>query len=89
VLTDFAILPIDKVREAAKELSVVHEIPLDKDTVDICRDGFAPLVAVSGKGDGIAVQLDRYVAIGKLLTSAIADRMQNAPKPVWWIGACL
>jgi len=33
VLTDFAILPIDKVREAAKELSVVHEIPLDKDTL--------------------------------------------------------
>ena len=39
-------------------------------------------MAVSGKGDGIAVQLDRYVAIGKLLTSAMTDRMQNAPKPV-------
>jgi hypothetical protein len=75
-------LPIDKVKKASTELSVVHEIPLDKDTVDICRDDFAPVVAVTGKGDGIAVQLDRYVAIGKLLTSAITDRMQNAPKPI-------
>ncbi|WP_166143198.1 AAA family ATPase [Methylosinus sp. RM1] len=75
-------LPIDKVKDAAKELSVVHDIPLDKDTVDICRDDFVPVVAVTGKGDGIAVQLDRYVTIGRLLTGAINDRMQNAPKPI-------
>ena len=75
-------LPVDKVKEAANELSVVNEIPLDKDTVDICRDDFGPVVAVTGKGDDVAVQLDRYVVIGKLLTSAITDRMQNAPKAI-------
>jgi hypothetical protein len=75
-------LPIGKVKEAAKELSAVHDIPLDKDTVGICRDDFGPVVAVTGKGDGITVQLDRYVAIGTLLTSAITDRTQNAPKPI-------
>ena len=47
-------LPIDKIKDAAKELSVVHDIPLDRDTVDICRDDFTPVVAVTGKGDGIA-----------------------------------
>lgn len=75
-------LPIDNVREASDELSVVHNIPLDADTVDICRDDFAPTVAVIGKGKTLAVQLDRYVAIGKLLTSAVADRLRNTPKPV-------
>ena len=75
-------LPVDKVKEAANELSVVNEIPLDKDTVDICRDDFGPVVAVTGKGDDVAVQLDRYVVIDKLLTSAITDRMQNAPKAI-------
>lgn len=75
-------LPIDEIKEAVKELSVVHDIPLDKDTVDICRDDFAPVVAVTGKGDGIAVQLDRYVAIGALLKSAVTERMQNVPKPI-------
>ena len=75
-------LPVDKVKEAANELSVVNEIPLDKDTVDICRDDFGPVVAVTGKGDDVAVQLDRHVVIGKLLTSAITDRMQNAPKAI-------
>jgi AAA domain/UvrD-like helicase C-terminal domain len=75
-------LPIDKVKDTAKELSVVNDIPLDEDTVDICRDDFAPVIAVTGKGDGIAVQLDRYVAIGGMVTGAINDRMQNAPKAI-------
>ena len=30
----------------------------------------------------MTVQLDRYVAIGKLLTSAVSDRLRNAPKAV-------
>jgi hypothetical protein len=75
-------LPIDKIKEAASELSVVHEIPLDKDTVDICRDDFAPVVKVTGRGDGIAVQLNRYLAIGNMLGSAVAGRLNNAPKPL-------
>ena len=75
-------LPIDKVNQAAPDLSVVHKIPLDKDTVDICRDDFAPVVAVTGKGDGITVQLDRYVAIGSMLSKAVTERLKNAPKPV-------
>ena len=40
------------------------------------------MVAVSGKGDAMTVELDRYVAIGKLLTSAVSDRLRNAPKAV-------
>ena len=73
-------LPIEKVTHAAAELPVVHKIPVDADTVDICRDGFVPTVAVIGEGEGMAIQLDRYVAIGKLLTSAVTDRLRNAPK---------
>jgi hypothetical protein len=75
-------LPIDKVNEAAPDLSVVHEIPLDKDTVDICRDDFAPVVTVTGRSDGITVQLDRYVAIGGMLRKGVTDRLKNVPKPV-------
>ena len=75
-------LPVDKVKEAATELSVIHQIPLDNDTVDICRDDFAPVVTVTGKDHDIAVQLERYVAIGKLLAGAIAGRMQNAPTEI-------
>ena len=63
-------LPIEKVTEAAGDLSVVHNIPLDADTVDICRSDFAPTVAVIGEGKRLAIQLDRYVAIRKLLTSS-------------------
>ncbi len=75
-------LPIGLVKEAAAGLPTVHKIPLDADTVDICRDDFAPLVKVTGEDDAIAVQLDRYVAIGKLLTSAVKDRLDTPPKPV-------
>ena len=35
-----------------------------------------------GKGEGIAIQLDRYVATGRLLSAAVADRLRNAPKSV-------
>ena len=75
-------LPIDKVKQVAPELSVVHEIPLDKDIVDICRDDFAPVVAVAGKGDRITVQLDRFLDIGILLSKAVTERLKNAPKPL-------
>ena len=38
--------PMGEIREAAKELSAVHEIPLDAEVVDICRDDFSPVVSV-------------------------------------------
>jgi hypothetical protein len=75
-------LPIEKVTEAAADLSVVHNIPLDADTVNICRGDFAPTVAVIGEGKGLTIQLDRYVAIGKLLTTAVSDRLRNTPNPI-------
>jgi len=75
-------LPIGKVTELAAELSPVHKLPLDANTVDICRDDFGPAVSVTGKGKDITIQLDRYVAIGKLLTQAVTGRLVNAPEPV-------
>jgi hypothetical protein len=76
------ILPVHQLSDAARELSVVHRIPLDADTVEICRDDFAPWITVSGEGKELQVQLDRYVAIGKLLTLAIRDRLKNATTAV-------
>ena len=75
-------LPIGEAALATAELSVVQKIPLDAETVDICRDSFRPVVVVSGTGTGLAVQLDRYVDIGAMLSSAVQDRLRNAPKQV-------
>lgn len=74
------LLPVVSVSEAAKELPVVHAIPLDAQTIDICRDDFAPVVSVLGDGGGASVQLDRYLASGRLLRGAVEERIKNVPK---------
>jgi len=80
------LLPIAQLTDAAKELAVVHAVPLDKDTVDICRDDFAPPVIVHGAGGDMAVQLDRYVAGGKLISQAVTERLKqtNAIAAINW-----
>ena len=73
------LLPIKNVMQATRELSVVRKIPLDAETVDICRDDFKPVVSVIGEKEEMMVQLDRYVASGKLLRSAVDERLSNLP----------
>jgi hypothetical protein len=81
------LLPIKQLSEAAAELSVVHEIPLDAETVDICREEFAPTIAVFGNGKDMFLQLDRYQVSGKMLAAAINDRPSASAKvsPVDWL----
>jgi ATP-dependent exoDNAse (exonuclease V) alpha subunit len=69
------LLPIKQLTEAAAELPVVHPVPLDAETIDICQEDFAPLVAVLGVADRMAVQLDRYVSGGKLIAQAVKERL--------------
>ena len=54
------LLPIRDVAEATGELSAVHEIPLDAEMVDICRDDFEPVISVIGDEEDRMVRLDRY-----------------------------
>ena len=75
-------LPIQLLKEAAEDLPTINKIPLEADTVDICRDDFLPLVKVIGENKSITVQLDRYVAIGALLMRAVKDRLARPPEPV-------
>jgi hypothetical protein len=75
-------LPVERVTAAAADLPVVHSLPLDADTVDICRAEFAPVVSVTGAGSAIRLQLDRYVKIGALLTKAVTDRLRSTPTQV-------
>jgi hypothetical protein len=70
-----SVLPVEAVKDATGRLSTVHEIPLDHNTIDICRYDFAPVVAVSGERKDMMVQLNRYVTIGKLLRKAVDDRL--------------
>ena len=74
------LLPIEDVTEATRDLSAVHDIPLDADTVDICRDEFETEISVIGNGKDMMVQLRRYVQSGKLLRSAVDERLKNSPK---------
>lgn len=73
------LLPIQRVSEGAAGLSAVHAIPLDADIVDLCRDQFAPLVAVTGEASELQIQLGRYVDSGKLLASAVKKRLKHPP----------
>src|SRR5207302_10752478 len=66
----------------ATGLSAVHAIPLDADIVDLCRDEFAPLVAVTGEASELQIQLGRYVDSGKLLASAVKKRIQHPPASI-------
>lgn len=75
------LLPIEDVTVATRDLSAVHEIPLDAEMVDICRDDFEPVISVIGDEQDMMVQLDRYVQSGKLLQSAVDERLNNVPKP--------
>lgn len=79
-------LPIAQVSEAVAELPVVHALPLDADTVDICRDDFGPKIDVRGKRAEMTVQLGRYVSHSKLISGAVTERLkaEDAPKPVDW-----
>lgn len=74
------LLPIEIVTRASRDLSAVHELPLDKDLVDICRDDFEPVISVIGDEEEMMVQLDRYVDSGELIRSAVDERMSNLPK---------
>ncbi len=61
-------------------------IPLNPDTVDLCRNEFAPVIAVTGDGSDLAVQLDRYVRSGKTIADAVKVRLAaplSAP-PIDW-----
>lgn len=80
--TGHTVLPIQDVVCAIPELSVVRSLPLDADTVDICRDDFSPLISVTGDSKHIMLQLDRYVAYGNLLRAAVDDRLANVPTAV-------
>ena len=75
------LLPVQDVAEATRELSAVHEIPLDAEMVDICRDDFEAVISVIGDENDMMVQLDRYVESGKLLQAAVDERLKNVPKP--------
>ena len=75
------LLSANEVTAAATELSVVHEIPLDAEMIDICRADFAPTVSVTGKKTELIVQLDRYVHSGELLSGAVKERLRNPPAP--------
>ena len=48
--------------------------------VDICRDDFEPVISVIGDEEDMMVQLDRYVASGKLIHSAVNERLKNVPR---------
>ncbi|MCY4559777.1 MAG: AAA family ATPase [Chloroflexi bacterium] len=74
------LLPVDEVAEATRDLSAVHDIPLDADMVDICRDEFESVISVIGNEKDMMVQLGRYVQSGKLLQSAVDERLKNLPK---------
>lgn len=76
------LLPIQRLSEGGAGLSAVHAIPLDADVVDLCRDEFDPLVAVTGEGSELQIQLGRYVDSGKLLASAVKKRLQHPPASV-------
>ena len=74
------LLPIEDVAEGTRDLSAVHEIPLDAEIVEICRDDLEPVISVLGDEKDMMVQLDRYVESGKLLRSAVDQRLKNVPK---------
>ena len=80
------LLPVERLSAGSAGLSAVHAIPLDADMVDLCRDDFAPLVAVAGEGSALQVQLGRYVDSGKLLASAVKKRLQHplTAVPIVW-----
>lgn len=74
------LLPMEAVTKAGRNLPTVHELPIDNDMVDISREDFEPAVSVIGDEKEMLVQLERYVASGKLIRSAIDDRLSNVPK---------
>lgn len=79
-------LPVDDVSNATRDLSVVHEIPLDAEIANICRNEFEEVISVSKTERATNLQLNRYVHIGKLIQSAVDQRLKNAPqeKKVNW-----
>ena len=74
------LLPIGNVAEASRDLSAVHDIPLDAEMVDICRDEFETVISVIGTEKDMMLQLDRYVQSGKLLRSAVEGRLKSVPR---------
>ena len=80
------LLPIARVSETAEALATVHPLPIDADIVDICRDDFLPKVDVKGENDEITLQLDRYVACGKIISKAVNKRlkMKDAVTQIDW-----
>ena len=74
-------LPMHEVTQAAEELSLVHEIPLDAEIVRLCQDEFKSEISVMGTEKNMMIQLERYVQSGKQLQSAIDSRISNIPKP--------
>ena len=74
------LLFMENLMEASRYLPIVHKIPLDAEMVDICRDDFKPVISVIGNEENMMVQLERYVASGKLIRSAVDERLKNVPK---------
>lgn len=69
------ILPTEEIGKSVRDLSVINEIPLDAEIIDICREDFAPVVSVIGDGDGMLLQLDRYVSSGEMLRAAVEEKI--------------
>lgn len=76
------LLPVNEVSRRATKLTLAHAIPLDPTIIEMCRDDFAPLIAVSGTEEAMTVQLNRYGEIGKLLKAAVDDRLNKKPKQI-------
>ncbi len=75
------LLPVDKLPAAAEALPTVRDLPLDAELIDLCREEFEPVVAVTGDGKKMRLQLERYTAIGALLRSAVASFSWGAIEP--------
>ncbi|MGF6858471.1 AAA family ATPase [Paraburkholderia sp. CI3] len=76
------LLPASELAHYADELDVVQPVPLDAETIEICSGSFEPVVKVSGQGKNASVQLERYVATGALLSTAVRERLQNKPQTI-------
>ena len=81
-MSGHTILSMDIVVGLSRELATVHQLPLDSEIVDILRDEFQPVISVSEAGSETKIQLDRYVKSGKLIQSAVDQRLNNVPKRI-------
>ena len=76
------LLTVEDMVDAAQDLSAVHEIALDVEVIDICRDNFKPVISVIGSEQSMMLQLDRYVDNKRILETAVNERLDNEPKKV-------